>query len=166
VFIGVVEGVVGRDIEEVGFLGRIGGEQGSWREDKENLTYGRKRVFNAAICFSISPKPLCAAAEPGLACLTSMLEAVACQNLVRGLRLSISRFFDGGLKLKKLAGEGNGEIVHQPQLLLRARSSSYCVAGVNSCVVGYCGELLSLDQGLFIVARRSSPPTVSRDLMK
>jgi hypothetical protein len=92
VFIGVVEGVVGRDIEEVGFLGRIGGEQGSWRDDKENLTYGRKRVFNAAICFSISPKPLCAAAEPGLACLTSMLEAVACQNLVRGLRLSISRF--------------------------------------------------------------------------
>jgi len=73
---------------------------------------------------------------------------------------------DGGLKLKKLAGEGKREIVHQPQLLLRARSSSYCVAGVNSCVVGYCGKLLSLDQGLFIVARRSSPPTVSRDLMK
>jgi hypothetical protein len=62
--------------------------------------------------------------------------------------------------LTKLAGEGKREIVHQPQLLLKARSSSYCVAGVNSCVVGYCGELLSLDQGLFIVARRSSPPTV------
>lgn len=98
--------------------------RGSWREDKENLTYGRKRFFSAAICLSMSPKPLCAAAEPGLACLISMVESVACQKLVRGLRLSISRFFDGGLKLTKLVGEEEREIVHQTQVLLEARSSS------------------------------------------
>lgn len=43
----------------------------------------------------------------------------------------MSSFFDGGLKLTKLAGEEEREIVHQVQRLLEVRSSSYCVAGVK-----------------------------------
>ncbi len=141
--------------------------RGSWREDKENLTYGRKRFFSALICLSISLKPLCAAAEPGLACLISMVESVACRNLVRGLRVSISRFFDGGLKLTKLAGKGKeGDRTSDAAATRTAILFVLCCrseSGVwSSIVVSYC----LLDQGLFIVARRSSPPTVSRDLMK
>ena len=62
--------------------------RGSWREDKENLTYGRKRFFSAAICLSASPKPFCAAIVPGFACLISIVDSAARQKLVRGLKVA------------------------------------------------------------------------------
>jgi hypothetical protein len=74
VVIWISERIIGRDVEEVGFLGRVMSREDAGMRTKKELTYGRKRFFSAAICLSAIPKPFCAATEPGLACVISIVE--------------------------------------------------------------------------------------------